>query len=159
MTDKILLINNSFSGHYEILESIIINYTKIIDNNDKCKIYLNLSKKNSELQNQFCKYITEKYQDITIENIKTYDYFIEGTLHPSEYKCVKNNNKYKYFYISHIVDKGVFNNAKNIFYLTPLSNYNVFKADVLPFNNYDKIEEILCNNILGISFDIIYYIL
>jgi hypothetical protein len=53
-------------------------------------------------------------------------------LYPEDYNAIKQKNIKTHFYISHRIDK-IYNDAENIFYLTPLASKNVFIADILPY--------------------------
>ena len=133
ITKMILLITNSVVYHIEIIESIIVKYKEIIGNKEIDEIYLYLL----PVDKSFIDYIGAKYPDIKFGNPEKYDYYIEATLVPEDYPKIKDNDSSTHFYISHRLSNA-YNGAPNIFYLTPLSSYNVFNADVLPA--IDKIE-------------------
>jgi len=131
---KILFIENTDKSHNEVVESVIQKYNKIIKESN-CKLFLKVKTNNS-----FIDYIKKKYPYITFGKPNIYHYYIQITLYPKHYNSIKNKNKNKNknFYISHRVNSKIYKNAKNIFYLTPLSKYNVFYADILPFSNEIK---------------------
>jgi len=129
----ILFIYNEVDYHYEIIESIIVNYHKIIKkltNEDKVNIYLECHS-----NKLFEKYITERYPNIKWQKPDTYDYFINCTIYE---KDLSNNliklNSDTHYYISHeITDKLL--KYDNIYYLTELAKKNVFHATLLPFSD------------------------
>ena len=125
---KTLYIDNNISAHYEIIESIIVKYKCIIGNMNIQTICLKF-KPNLEFKD----YIMKKYPNVKFGKPMRYHYYIGVTLYPEEYITISKKDRTTHFYISHRVDD-VFNGAKNIFYLSPLSTYNVFQADVLPFS-------------------------
>lgn len=133
---KILYIRNSDKSHCEIIESIIVKHEQIIKK--KVDIIYLLIKENRNFKNSknFKKYIKSKYPKIIFEVPKKYDYFIECTIYEKDYNLIKNKNPDKHFYISHRVCK-IYNNMKNVYCLTPLSN-NYIYADILPYSNLKK---------------------
>jgi len=132
---NILFIDNDYEAHYEILESIIVNYKTIIGNVDIDTIYLNIRPNPS-----FSLYI-QKHINVILEKPTNYDYYIRATLYPEDYKFVINKNKTTHFYISHRVSN-IYNNASNIFYLTPLAKNNVFIANILPYKEEKRPSQI-----------------
>ena len=125
---NILFIDNDYEAHYEILESIIVKYKELIGNIEIDTIYLSTKVQNSSFSN----YISKKYIHIILGRPTAYTYYISATLYPKDYNAIKQNNIKTHFYISHRVDE-IYNDAENIFYLTPLASKNVFKADILPY--------------------------
>jgi hypothetical protein len=125
---KKLLIVNDVNYHYEIIESIIVNYYKILNIKDeKLIIYLQIKNNNS-----YIKYIKEKYPNIILSNTNNFDYYINCTIYDYNYKSIINKNNYKY--ISHDISNRLIQND-NIWYLSPFSKKNYFRANILPFTN------------------------
>ena len=111
-----LLIVNNHSFHYEIIESIIVHYDKIISiNKNKIKsIYLKIIKNDS-----FCDYIKRKYPFVQINNLFLFKihYLINVSIYESNFHLLnKINNSY---YISHEVTDEL-KKQKNVFFTTPL---------------------------------------
>ncbi len=126
----IILIENLYNYHYEILETLIVDYNKIIPNisNKDVTIYLVISKNNS-----FETYIKSKYPKIIFGIPKIFDYHISATIYnyDDDYKKIFKNSK-RYFYISHHVSDRL-QKLSNVYYLTPIGNKYLY-ADKLPFN-------------------------
>ncbi len=128
----IILIENLYNYHYEILESLILDYNKIIpyiSNQDQnVTIYLVINENKS-----FETYIKSKYPKIIFGIPKTFDYHISATTYDYEkdYKKIFKNSK-RYFYISHHVSDRL-QKLSNVYYLTPIGNKYIY-ADKLPFN-------------------------
>lgn len=124
----ILLIENNIDCHYEIIETIIIKYNKILNQNialSNVTIYLSIASNNN-----FKEYIHSKYPQVLFSIPKEFDYYISATIYDNNYdKLYKNSNKY--FYISHEVTARL-SNLSNVYFLTPLGNNYIF-ADKLPF--------------------------
>lgn len=126
---NVLFIDNDYDAHYEILESIIVKYKEIIGNKDINKMFLYIKNNYS-----FSNYIVKKYKHIVLGRPLKYTYYICATLYPEYYDTIKKKNIKNHFYISHRIDKN-YNDAENIFYLTPLASRNVFIADILPYKH------------------------
>jgi hypothetical protein len=158
---RTLLIQQSGDYHYEIIESLIVKHSQIIGTNEICVIYLNSI---GQYKNRsFMDYIIKKYPYVRIGCPTTYsgrnvarrskakqgevtdtetaalakvsDYYINSTIYPEHYDTIKDQDPTTHFYISHRIDESIYNDALNIFYLTPLTSYNLFYADILPFSN------------------------
>lgn len=127
---NILWIQNNVFAHYESMESILVNYTHFFPSARISKVFLDVPR-----NVEFASYIRTKYPHVVFGTPLTYHYYIGVTLYPEEYEQVKKKNPRTHVYISHRVCPDVYRNAKNVFYLTPLSSYNVFQADILPFSN------------------------
>jgi len=141
MQTKILLIQQTGDYHYEIIESLIVKHEQIVGLNNVTSIYLNsIGQHNNR---SFIDYIIKKYPYVRIGIPTTYDYYINSTIYPQHYDNIKDQDTTTHFYISHRVDESVYNNAPNIFYLTPLSSYNLFYANVLPFSNNNDIKNVV----------------
>lgn len=127
-----LLIINKNNFHYEIIESIILNFDKILPirkSTIRCivlKIIPNVS---------FIKYIRNKYPNIII-NPRYYikfHYLIDTSIYKSDYDMInKTKNAY---YITHEFDS-IFLKHKNVYFTGPFGNnsrYLYFKD--LPYND------------------------
>lgn len=139
-----LFIYNNVNYHYEIIESVIVNYCKIINKlNEVDKSIINIYLECYE-NKIFKKYIAEKYPNIKLQKPETYDYFINCTIYEKNLlsNSIKLNSK-KHYYISHeVTDKLL--QYDNLYYLTDLANKNIFHATILPFcsTNNGKIKDI-----------------
>jgi len=127
---KKLLIINTYPCHYEIIETVIINYYKIleIDKTIPIKIYLYILYDKS-----FINYINSTYPNIEFKNIDNYDYYINCTIYDKNYEYI-DKQKLNKKYISHEITDRLKKNP-NVYFLTPLSNSNFFYANILPFSN------------------------
>jgi len=128
---KKIFIYNNHNCHYEIIESIIVKYRKLlsIPDNLNIQIYLYIQKNNS-----FKNYIKTKYPKIIFEKINNYDYYINCTIYDKDYSKLnfkKNSNKK---YISHEITERLKTNP-NVYFLTPLAKKIIFKANILPYSN------------------------
>lgn len=134
----ILFIKNNVNYHYEIIETIITNYHKIlnIEHTNDMSIFISIIN-NSSSNSFFIKYIKTKYPQIQFSVPSNYDYCIEATIYDRHYNDIKKNSN-KYFYISHEVTNRL-KQLKNVLFLTPLGNDNNIIADRLPYIE-DKIK-------------------
>lgn len=130
---KILLIENKYPCHYEIVESVILKYDTLFDFDiqDNIIICVNMYYKNII----FFKYIKYKYPNIIFGRPKQFDYYVDLTIYPHHFLKIYNPNKSNKKYICHRVLPQLFKDP-NIFFLTPLAKQNVFNADCLPFSEY-----------------------
>lgn len=123
----ILFIENYVGFHYEIIETIILNYNKIIITNKISTIFLSVLDSNIS----FIKYIKKKYPNIHFSIPNEFDYYISCTIYDNDYDNLQKNSN-KYFYISHVVTDRL-EKLSNVFFLTPLAN-NYIIADKLPYS-------------------------
>ena len=127
-----LLIVNNDNFHFEIIESIIIHYDKIlsIDKNEISKIILKISKNDS-----FTEYLKNKYPKIIINKNMYFGvkYLINVSIYKRDYHLIdKMENSY---YISHEVDEDL-KRHKNVLFTTPLCNTDKYMYFTeLPFKN------------------------
>ena len=137
-----LLIYNLVPWHYEIIESVIVNFKKIItdlDTIDDNKIIISLLCIPEE---SFIKYISSKYPKLLILNpkqnieVKSFKYKINCTLYEKDLPNIELNSK-THYYISHEITNKVLE-YDNIFYLSELSKKNIFHATILPFSELKK---------------------
>tara|TARA_Y100000992_G_scaffold34564_1_gene19376 strand:- start:571 stop:1407 length:837 start_codon:yes stop_codon:yes gene_type:complete len=127
-----LLIVNNDCFHYEIIESIIIHYDKIlsIDKNEISRIILKISSNDS-----FTEYLKNKYPKIIINKNMYFGvkYLINVSIYKRDYHLIdKMENSY---YISHEVDEDLKKHC-NVIFTTPLcktDKYMYFTE--LPFKN------------------------
>ena len=127
-----LLIVNNDSFHYEILESVINQYDKIlsIQKNQITNILLKIVP-----DKNYIEYLQEKYPKILINKNIYFNigYLINVSIYPKDYYLIdKMKNS---FYISHEVDDDL-KKHKNIIFTTPLcktDKYMYFTE--LPFKN------------------------
>lgn len=124
-----LLIENIVPFHYEIIESIIFNYKKILNiyHIENAEIFLNIIKNDS-----FEEYILSKYKNIKFFKIINYDYYINCTIYDKDCNNLLSKNNHKY--IAHEITNNL-KTKNNVWFLTPLSIKNYFYADILPFSN------------------------
>lgn len=130
----ILFIQNKVNFHYEIIESIILNYNKIINiqnTYDTISIFLSVLETNIS----YMKYIKRKYPNIYLTIPSDFDFYISCTIYDKDYDDLKKNSN-KYFYISHIITDRL-QKLKNVCFLTPLAN-NYIIADILPYTKKKK---------------------
>ena len=132
----ILFIKNNVNFHYEIIETIIVNYHKIlkIEHANDMSIFLSIVNSSNS---SFIKYIKKKYPQIQFSVPSDYDYCIEATTYDRDYNHIQKNSN-KHFYISHEVTNRL-KQLKNVLFLTPLGNDNNIIADRLPYIE-DKIK-------------------
>ena len=137
----ILLLINNKPYHYEILETIIKFYYKILNidkPNKEPRILLEM--KNNSI---FSSYIKTKYPHVEINKhiFFGYDYLINCSVYSIDYEMVKNtireNNNIHY--ICHDVSYEM-KSIRNVHYITPLHNNNNFYCDVLPYCDLPKIK-------------------
>jgi hypothetical protein len=128
----IVIDNLNYGYHFEIIESIIQKYNKIlkIKNNSNNKICLE-----NITSSEYIRYININYPKILVnKKINNYNYKIFSTFYPKDLTkhINKINNPTKYFFISHVIDDKL-KKYNNIFYLTPLCrNKNFIYANILP---------------------------
>lgn len=132
---KKLFIRNTNNFHYEIIESVIVKYYRIlnIDKNIPIQIYLQLSE---HPDNSFKSYIKSKYPKIIFKQISNFDYYINCTVYDKDYKNMDKQKSVKK-YISHEITNQLKSNP-NVYFLTPLGKHNLLTADILPFSNMKK---------------------
>ena len=130
-----LLIYNNADYHYEILETIIVNYHNILNINKDINIELSLYTLSN---NSFNNYIKDKYPSIKFNKITDYDYYINCSIYDKDFDKLDSNINSKKKYISHEITERLKTNL-NVYFLTPLSKNNYIYTDILPFSN-NKIE-------------------
>jgi len=137
----ILLLINNKPYHYEILETIIKFYYKILNINKPNKeprIFLEI--KNNSI---FSSYITTKYPNVEINKhiFFGYDYLINCSVYSLDFeivrKCLCENTKNNIHYICHDVSYEM-KALRNVHYITPLHNNNNFYCDLLPYCDMPK---------------------
>ena len=136
---KKLLIINTYSFHYEIIESVIVKYHEIlnIDSDEVVDIYLVINNNNNSFKN----YITNKYPQIRFKDIKDYDYYINCTIYDRDFDKLDNNKNSVKRYISHQISERLKTNP-NVYFLSPLSKNQYIYTDILPYSEDKKISSI-----------------
>ena len=135
-----LLICNFVDYHYEIIESLIINYKQLFNNQlnniKHIEIYLNIIENDS-----FSNYIKNKYPKVIFKEINDFDYYINCTIYDYNYNDLDKTEFSNKKYICHKITERLKQNP-NVFFLTPLANKSLFNAIYLPFSQnkiYNKI--------------------
>ena len=134
-----ILIENLVNFHYEIIETIINKYDILLNIVKKKNdiIILNIIKNDS-----FISYILSKYKNIKLCTINDsdYDYFINCTIYEKNLNEIIKDNKY--IYIAHEITENL-KKHENVYFLTPLCNTNkFFYADILPYSEQKKINQV-----------------
>jgi hypothetical protein len=127
----ILFIVNNVPYHFEILETVIEIYNKIIKNSIKCKIYMKILNKEGIKE-----YLSRKYPDIIFDTPSSYDFFIDCTLNHEDLPNILKKNNSKFFYIDHNL-RQITSNLPNVYSICPFTR-QWFYADKLPI--IDKIK-------------------
>lgn len=134
-----LLIINNDNFHFEIIESIVIHYNKIlsIHKNEISTIILKIANNTN-----FIEYLQNKYPFLII-NKNIYfgiKYLINVSIYKKDYHLI--NKMVNSFYISHEVDDEL-KKYNNVFFTTPLCNTNKYiYFTELPFKNKKQNSEI-----------------
>lgn len=132
-----LLIENNVGYHQEIVETVILDYYKLLnlDKSIPIEIFFHSTRPNSRID--FEKYIKGKYPEINFKKINNYDYYINCTVYQRDLdnglKIDSNVNSNKKYIAHEITDKLKAN--PNIYFLTPLSGEKFIYADKLPFSD------------------------
>lgn len=127
----IIFILNNCNFHFEIIESIIIQYPIIIGKKlNNPIIYLSFKQNKS-----FLSYIEKKYPYIKIGIPKKYDYFINCTIYTRSKFFIKKDRRH--FYISHEFDSSLLP-FPNIFFVFPKIKERYLSLHYLPFHNCKK---------------------
>ena len=125
-----ILIYNNYPAHYEIIESTMLQFSDV--SNDNITIMA--------LDNIYGKYISDKYNRVTItrqtkyDQIK-YDKIIHITTYDKDISRINNVDNNKNIFICHeITDR--LKKCHNTYFLTPLCNIErFFYCPILPYNN------------------------
>ena len=122
----IIFIENTFNFHYEIVINVIEKYNEIIgkDKTDQDEIYLSCY-----FDKSFVVYVKYTYPKVKFCIPARYDYYINCTVYPSNFRPVNDG---RHYYICHEVFKTI---NRNVFFLTPLNNTNHIICDTLPFQS------------------------
>lgn len=125
---KILYIKNAVGFHYEILESVLLKYSFILQTNLSYPIIYMDVKHNESFKNYFHK----KYAFVQFGKPPAdyYDFFIDCSFYSKKSDYKKQDGKH--FYISHHCNKQDLL-KKNIYFLTPLAKTRYLSMDILPF--------------------------
>ena len=139
-----LSIYNNVWFHYEIIETIICKYDKILNIIKKPTDEIYLIIKNTS---SFKKYIGEKYPkikfgDIKNFKVKNFNYMINCTIYDRNFNNLNKNKNSNTKYISHQITDRLKKNP-NVYFLTPLCKHNRYiYTDILPFQNKKKLNDI-----------------
>lgn len=128
----IIFIYNQCNFHFEVIESIYLQYHKIIGKKIENPIfYLSF-----HLQNKsFYQYFIKKYPNIHIGKPSYYNYSINCTVYTRNIHQIKRDGKH--FYVSHeFSDRLV--PYKNIFFVFPRINDRYLSLEYLPFREQSK---------------------
>ena len=126
----IIYIYNNVNFHYEIIESIILQYPFIIGKKlENPIIYLSFHKNNNI---SFYHYITKKYPSIKIGIPSSYDYSINCSIYARTRRIIKRDKKH--FYISHEYNPFLLP-FKNVFFVFPKIKERYISLHYLPFQN------------------------
>lgn len=125
---KILYIKNDVDFHYEILESVLLKHSLIIQSNLSYPIVYMEVKHNESFE----KYLKKKYAFVQFAKPPAdyYDFFIDCSFYPNKSKYEKQDGKH--FYICHHFHKTELS-KKNIYFVTPLAKTRYLSMDILPF--------------------------
>lgn len=126
----ILVLKNTASHHFEVIESILVKHKEIIGVNADI-IYMSLHYK----EQSFMKYISERYPKIIFSNPSKYDYRINITLLKED----KIQNSKTEYYIGHNKNED-HEKMDNVFWLSPFQK-NRISADILPFTDQRKMNK------------------
>lgn len=126
---SILYIYNKQNYHYEIIESIISQYNKILNIpvQNTVQIYVSVYKNIS-----FQSYILTKYPNIQFKRPTDYDYYIDCTIYDKNYDTIEHNSVTK-VYIAHEITTRL-EALSNVYFLTPLAKRYI-QMNILPFSN------------------------
>jgi len=135
----IILVINNKAYHYEIIETVIHKYYKILNINKQISpphIFLEMPE-----NIEYSTYIKDKYPNVTINEHKFfgYDFLINCSVYGIEYEMVKSNVSHNHHYICHDVSADM-KKIPNVHFVTPLNNNNYIYCDVLPFCKEPKIK-------------------
>jgi hypothetical protein len=129
-----ILIENLVNFHYEIIETVINKYDMLFNIvKKKDIIILNIIKNDS-----FINYILSKYKNIKLRTLNDtdYDYYINCTIYDKNVNGIIKDKKH--IYIAHEITENL-KKYQNIYFLTPLCNTNnFFYADILPYSEQKK---------------------
>ena len=138
----ILFIENNVHFHYEIIESLLVHYHRLLPISCKESVMIHLSVLDNT---SFIHYIQEKYSNVKVSIPNKYDYYISATIFDIDYLTIPKNSL-THFYISHEITERL-KELSNVFFLTPLSltssiRYKYFIANHLPFTEKKIISKI-----------------
>ena len=130
----IVYIYNQTNFHFEVIESIFLQYEKIIGKKIENPIfYISFKLSNKS----FYDYLVKKYPYIKIGTPSYYHYSINCTVYTRNIRLIKRDSKH--FYISHeFSDRLV--RFKNIFFVFPRLQNRFLSLEYLPFREKPKIK-------------------
>ena len=173
MPNRRIIISNNVAWHYEVIESVIVNYNKFfnIDKLDNDEIYLHVIKdffiSPQDLNyNSFISYISNKYPGVKIIDnfIEGMDYEIHCTVTGSDYDISYGGIRVESIkdditkaYISHDLVEEFFD-KNNIYFLNnfdkKVEDSRIFNATVLPYQDKkirNKIPQIIIQGSLDMA--------
>lgn len=122
----IIFISNNVNFHFEIIESIIIQYSFLLKKKFNNPIIYLFCKKNKSFEN----YIQKKYPSIFIGIPSRYDYYINCSIYSRDLKKIKRDKKH--FYISHEYNP-LYLSIKNVYFVFPKCPERFLSLHYLPF--------------------------
>ena len=129
----IIYIYNHVNFHYEIIESIILQYPFIIGKKlENPILYLSFNKNKNP---SFYNYIRKKYPSIKIGIPPQYDYSINCSIYTRNRQMIKRDKKH--FYISHEYNP-ILVSFKNVLFVFPKIKERYLSLHYLPFQNEKK---------------------
>ena len=133
-----LLITNRYNCHYEIVESILCVYSRLVSIPIHELTTMNIFLDLVDPDKSFKKYILSRFPDVTFGRPDSYTYYIDITLYNEETDLIEKSSTSAY--IAHEYSQRLAE-FPNVFYITPLAKHNYFMANALPYrNNMSKSE-------------------
>lgn len=126
---KSLLIENSEDYHYEIIESVIVQYKTLTRQDEDLEIYLVVVKNKS-----FEDYIKSKHKNVCFKTPTDVDFYINCSIYTSHMDNIRKDSD-THFYIAHEVSE-MLTPLKNVYFMTPLCrNGRYIQATNFPKND------------------------
>lgn len=132
----IIYIYNHCNFHFEVIESIYLQYDKIIKVNIKIEnpvFYISFKLENKS----FLDYLKKKYPNIRIGTPPRYNYCINCTIYTRNINQIIRDGKH--FYISHEFSQRLVS-YRNIFFVFPKIKERYLSLEYLPFRENPKIK-------------------
>lgn len=141
---KNIIINNSKTFHYEIIESVICSLKQILKLNnfnlDDYNIFFNMKINDLSFKNYLKNIFPFIKINFNLNKIKK-NYFIEISNYDKDYdKMIHNSNSF--FYICHNISDRLLK-LNNTIFLTPLCNKKYLQCIRLPYVKHKKIKTIV----------------
>lgn len=135
MTTTIYIYNDVY-WHYETFETFIVQCKRFFNLPESADVKIFLYFRPNK---PYEKYITKKYPNLILDTPKHYDYYINCTIYDRNVDVIKNSPKH--MYIAHEITPRLLK-YDNVFYLTPLSNKNYIRTNILPYSDKRKVGSI-----------------